>query len=162
MSRILIASLALHWTVVFGVQAVGAGEAASLTSDPALPAVAAVAYSLAAAVFLWTALAAWSPEPAGGSGEVARLALVIAVPAIVAGAGAAAISGGRPQMGVLAMQLAALAATYLVIRFEEEQASMQPSSEDRSGALARRLAVGAAHGSMLSRLAARGPQGVDG
>lgn len=162
MPRILIASLALHWTVMFAVQVIRAGEAASVASGAAIPAVAAVAYSLAAALFLWTALAAWGREQADGSGEIARLALVVAVSAIAVGAGVTVVSGGAPEIHALAMQLAALVATYLVIRFEEAEAAMQPEPEDRSGALARRLAVGAAHGTMLSRLAARGPQGVDG
>jgi hypothetical protein len=154
MPRVLIACLSAHWATVFAFRAFEAG-AGAMSSGMAPAAVTGVLYCLAGATFLWTGLAAWGREP---SGEVAPVALLVSVLALGAGVAAAAITGQRPDIHATAMQLAALVATYLLIRFEEVQAAMLPQPEDGSGAFARRLAIGAAHGAMLSKLAARGPE----
>ena len=149
MRKILIASLSVHWTVVF---ALAAFSAAPVDAAAILPAVGfATAHGLVAALFLWSALAALCDERCDG---IAALAIAVAAPVLAAGI---AVSG---MQGAAAMQMAALAATWLVIRAETPP---EPAVRvvDRSGEVARRLAIGAAHGSMLSRLSRRGPTGEE-
>lgn len=148
--KILVASLSVHWMVIF---ALAAFSAAPEGAGPLLtPALLATGYGLVATLFLWTAIAAW-----GGSRCDEIAALAVAVAALVLAA-AVSISG---MEGATAMQIAALGATYLVIR-AEAQTEPPPATIDWSGEMARRLALGAAHGSMLSRLSQREPAGGKG
>lgn len=160
MQKILITSLAAYWTVVFAVGACGvAGLSAGIHAPDLFATAMAVAQSLVALLFLWTAFAALGHRDEGVD-DVARLALSAAV--LVSGAVAveqAVVAGSSTPGAASTMQLAALAATYLVIR--AEAAERKPRSVDYSSAVARRLAIGAAHGSMLSRLSRRGPEIVE-
>lgn len=154
MRKILLVSLSVHWTVVFALSAFSAAPA---VAGPLLPAaVLATGHGLAAALFLWTALTAWGE---GRCDEIAAVAVAVAALALAASVVA---SGTVPGIGdVAAMQIAALGATWLVIR-AEAQHQPEPPVFDWSGEVARRLALGAAHGSMLSRLSRRGPTGGEG
>ncbi|TYR33779.1 hypothetical protein FY036_06945 [Mesorhizobium microcysteis] len=161
MHKILITSLSVYWTVVFALAASGAGtlSAAGLEQAGLGDATLAIANALVAALFLWTAIATWARvpgAPSGGYDDVARVAftaasLVLSAAALVEGLGGEQVS---PMIGI---KFAALAASYLVIRMEERAGEQEPAVVDYSYAVARRLAVGAAHGSMLSRLTRRGP-----
>lgn len=146
MPKILIISLSTHWAVVFAHCALAAAPqfAAPVV---AMAAAQATGHALVAALFLWTALAAWAGEDGEG---VARLALSVAALVL----GAQTILQGPDAMA--AIWLAGLAATYLVIRAETAAREEQPAV-DWSGEVARRLALAAAHGSMLSRLSRRAP-----
>ena len=145
MRTILTTSLSVHWMAVFLLLAL----AAAPSGDEPLAVAAALAtgHALVAALFLWTAIAAWG---GGRCDEVAGLALGVAALVL---AMAAALDGAP---GGAAMQLAALGVTWLVIR-ALAAAESEPPAVDWSGEVARRLALGAAHGSMLSRLSRRGP-----
>lgn len=145
MRKILITSLSVHWTVVFAHSALTA--APQMAAPAAWAAILATGHALVAALFLWTALAAWAGEEGG---DVARLALSVAALVL----GVQTILQGQDAMA--AMSLAALAATYLVVRAEAAAREEQPAV-DWSGEVARRLALAAAHGSMLSRLSQRAP-----
>lgn len=153
MQRILIISLSVHWTIMFALAAfqVGALEAEA----PAAAAALASAHALAAMLFLWMATAFWSASP-GEAGTVARLAFAVAVLVLAAAALAGGL-GGRPfPPGATAIQIAALGVTYLVVSVEEAGiAGERPGTGQLSGAFARRLALAAAHGSMLGRLSKR-------
>lgn len=148
--KILLVSLSVHWTVVFALSALSAAPA---EAGPLLPAAAlAIGYGLAAALFLWAALAAWGGERCD---EIAALAVASAALVLAASVAVSGIAGAA------AMQVAALGVTWLVIRAEASHEPAPPPA-DRSGEVARRLALGAAHGSMLSRLSQRGPAGGEG
>ena len=150
MHKILTTSLSVHWAAVFAMAAANAADLAGAV-HPAAAAAHACAHALVAMLFLWTALAAWS-ERADDAGEVARLALAVAVPVLAF----STASGGMADHPFAAMvQLAALAASYLVIRGVAATARAK-QVPDHSGAVARRLAAAAAHGSMLTRLSHRG------
>ena len=161
MQKILITSLAAYWTIVFAVGACGvAGLSAGIHAPDLFDTAMAVAQALVALLFLWTAFAALGHRDEGVD-DVARLALSAAV--LVSGAVAVeqAVVGGFSTPGAAStMQLAALAATYLVVSVDTAT-EREPRSVDYSRAVARRLAIGAAHGSMLSRLSRRGPEIVE-
>lgn len=158
MQKILITSLAAYWTIVFAVGAFGAAGLSAYVHAPGLLDTAlAVGQALVALLFCWTALAA-SSHTDDATRDVARLAIGAAVLVCAAlAAREAAAAGMLVDSKAYAMQVAGLAATYLVMHVEAV-AERKPRSVDYSNAVARRLAVGAAHGSMLSRLSRRGPE----
>lgn len=159
MQKILVTSLAAYWTVVFALGACGiAGLSAAVHAPDMVATAMATAHALVALLFLWTAFAAWGARD-DGADDVARLALGMAVLLLAAVGIHEALATDAPMPDpTSAMQLAALAATYLVIRVEEAATEREPPPVDYSSAVARRLAAGAAHGSMLSRLSRRGPE----
>lgn len=156
MQRILITSLSVHWTVVF---AFAAFQAAGMhPQETAIAAMLAVAYALAATLFLWLALTAWG-RGAGEVDAVAGLALAMAALALAAGLILDWMAGGAPPLMLAATQVAALGVTHLVIRAGEPSAVTADGTRGLSGAFARRLALSAAHGSMLTRLSRRDTPG---
>ncbi len=159
MQKILVTSLAVYWAVLFALGACGIAELSAATHAPDMVATAmATAHALVALLFLWTGVAAWGARD-DGADDVARLALGTAVLLLAAVGVHEALATGTPTPGnASAMQLAALAATYLVIRVEEAAREREAPPADYSSAVARRMAAGAAHGSMLSRLSRRGPE----
>ena len=118
---------------------------------------------LVSVLFLWAALSAWGRASASLSdaGDVARIAVSAAAVMTTVSAVMHMVSGGDPALAGPAMQVAALGATYLVMRFEEVAAERKPAEIDYSNIVARRLAAGAAHGSMLTRLSRRGPDALE-
>ena len=152
MQRILITNLSVHWTIVF---AFAAFQAAGIhEQQPVFAATLAVANALAATIFVWMAFTAWGRE-AVEIEAVARLALSVAALVLAGGLLVEWASGAVPSLMLAATQIAALGVTYLVARADDEPAKIAAGTEDLSGAFARRLALSAAHGSMLTRLSRR-------
>lgn len=149
MQRILITSLSVHWTIMFGLAAFQIS--ASATGVLAAAALAG-AHALVAMLFLWLAVSVWG-RASGEGDEIARSAFAGAVLVLAA----ATLAGDAPlTMAASATQLAALGVTYLIVRDEEAAfAGGQPGTKQLSGAFARRLALAAAHGAMLTRLSKR-------
>ncbi|TKT76834.1 hypothetical protein [Aquamicrobium sp. LC103] len=146
MCRILAISLSVHWAVVFAAAAIRSGGMPGDGIRPDAPAVAlCVAFALVSVLFAWAAACESFGE---GRRDVRRLSLTAAVIMLTA-----AIAAGRPD-GEAAMQLAGLAGTYLLLRFEGEEASEERET-DRSSVLAQRIALDAAHISMMARLSGR-------
>ena len=178
MNRVLTIFVSLHWTVVFAALAALAGlhggqnfpdvlaaigiefVAGSLPMPaPALCAMLAVAFGIVAALFLWTFVTGLL-DRAGDGGEideVARLSFGSAVAMLtvvfVGCASAPAVSGFYRS---LAVELAALLASYLAVCAERRMAIMaQERAAERLGAAARGMALGAAHESLVHRLLPR-------
>lgn len=153
MGRILTALLAFHWMAVFAVAAATALTGGGTFSPMAQPAAAALCLGnvLVAALFLWMLVTALGRDAAAGDGEqVVRLAFCGAVIMLTA---TLAAGGTAP-----AMKLAALMASYLVVRYDRSAGeAADPQSEEQARAAARLMALGAAHGVMLAR---RGGPGV--
>ena len=152
MQRILITSLSVHWTIVFALAAFQAGGMQA--EAPATAALLAIAHALVAILFLWLGTVAWGRKP-GETDTVARLAFAVAALVLAAGALVDGLSGQPLPLAMTATQLAVLGVTYLVVGAEDASAGRQAGTEELSGAFARRLALAAAHGSMLTRLSRR-------
>lgn len=158
MNRIIIASLALHWALVLGLMAGrrlgldGSAVEAGWLTGFALPA----ALLLAAMLFVWLALSGIAARPAREVSDLAELAggtaIVVLTAAWISGAGGT----GVVSHALVVLQVAALAASYVAIRMALTQ--VDRAKIDGSRAVARRLAIGAAHSSALARLAGRGPR----
>lgn len=162
MHRVLVSCLSLYWVVVFAMAAAGLVSVDATAPGPWQVALAC-GHTLVSALFLWSALVAWAwqGDHTGDVEDVASLALAVAAIALAAATALAGPAAAAQSAATTAIQLAALGATFLVIRGEAGRRS--ETEPDPSQAVARRLAARAAHGSMLSRLSGRGPnmQGSD-
>lgn len=122
-----------------------------------------IAFGLVATLFLWTLLTAVlaSEDYPGGYDEVASIAFGGAVLMVTVALVVTALRGEGGVQGAGAFQLAALMASYVAVIAERRAfAAPKASEEDTLRATARRMALGAAHSSMLTRLVGRNaPQG---
>jgi hypothetical protein len=158
MQRVLTISFSACWSVVFGVTAAGIAAAPFVTEDVGLVAHwgLPIVHAIAALLFLWAAASACLKQASdsGESLEIARSATTCGVVALIL----VMLSGasGHAQQPILlaCVQLAGLGATYLVIR-QEEAEPMRPADEPDGSHSAHRLALVAAHDSMLTRLSGR-------
>lgn len=164
MSRIVTAILSFHWAIVFTLVAVGRlggyghlatwpGSDAPL-ADSLVALATAGGYGLVAILFLWTTLSALAGRhEADETTQVARLAFCGAVLALTAALMGEGPSTSADRMAPFAVQLAALLCTYLVIRADVREAAGEKRHEGlhiRRSAAARRMALGAAHRTMLA------------
>ena len=156
MHRFFVTSLSIYWAVVFGLGALGVLPH-SIGVPIAVPAVLAVGHALVCALFSWNAVAVLVTDPHAGSntGSVAFAcaALMLTLDLMVD-----AVTASQP-LDAGAIQIAALGVTWLVVRGEGGE--QKSPSKDYSSLVARRLAVGAAHGTMLTRLSRRGPDAME-
>ena len=177
MRPILTSFLALHWAAVFALLAFicvdgNRGVAGALGAlgvaventrladldNAAVVAPLAVALLVVAVLFCWVFVeslvnAAASPE---GADSVARTAFISAsavMSLILIGGAAQGING---LFLVVAVQLAALLASYVAMHAEQRSVfAVALSREAESRATAHAMAKGAAHGSLLSRISGR-------
>ncbi len=177
MRPILTSFLALHWAVVFALLAficvdgnrgvAGAlgvlGVAADNTSlaeldNAAVVAPLAVALLVVAVLFCWVFVeslvnAAASPDGAESVARTAFISALAVLSLILIGGAAQGING---LFMVVAVQLAALLASYVAMLAERRSAlAGMVSREAESRATAHAMAKGAAHGSLLSRISGR-------
>ena len=184
MRPILTSFLALHWAAVFALLAFicvdgNRGVAGALgvlgvaventrladLDNAAVVAPLAVALLVVAVLFCWVFVeslvnAAESPE---GADSVARTAFISAsaiLSLILVGGAAQGING---LFLVVAVQLAALLASYVAMHAERRSVfAVAISREAESRATAHAMAKGAAHGSLLSRISGRPDIGHSG
>ena len=161
MRRILTISLSAHWTAVFAIMAAKAAMARAPGAEGLawlVPPALAIGHGVIAALFLWTVVAAiGGRREEGGAAAIARPAFAAATFVLTLGVVAAYAGIGPQSISLAAVQLAALGATYLVVRMEDAEAGRPVEQPDYSHAVARRMAAGAAHSSMLTRLSGRRP-----
>ena len=171
--------LALHWAGVFAVLSSGSvanvdggfgglpdalGIAPIQLSGPGSDILVAVLLAgnlaFAAMLFGWSCLAGIFPrlDDDAGNVEPARFAYCAAVSSLTMLMIIGLAKGGSVPFVALAVQLAALCASYLVSFAERANAP----DEDDMKAEARLMALGAAHGAMLSRIAGRDFTAPDG
>jgi len=155
MRNVLTICLSGHWAVVF---ALSAAQAAAGASHSAGLAAVATGEMLAATLFSWAAVAAWArrAKVSDDVADIARAAigvggLMLALGAVVHGR----LDGTAAALSETAIPLAALGVSFLVMRAEQGRGAEEPAAESESRAQARRLAVAAAHGTLLSRLSRR-------
>ena len=137
-----------------GVAAAGLGVSAGLS----------IVLGLVATLFLWAFLTAVldGKERPGGYEEVASVAVGAAVLVLIADLLLSALAGGQAILGDGPYQLGALLASYAAVIFERRFVAVSRSSEgDDVRAAARHMALGAAHSSMLGRLAGQSRSGAD-
>lgn len=184
MRPILTSFLALHWAAVFALLAFicvdgNRGVAGALGAlgvaventrladldNAAVVAPLAVALLVVAVLFCWVFVeslvnAAANPE---GADSVARTAFISAsavMSLILIGGAAQGING---LFLVVAVQLAALLASYVAMHAEQRSVfAVAVSREAESRATAHAMAKGAAHGSLLSRISGRPDIGHSG
>ena len=184
MRPILTSFLALHWAAVFALLAFicvdgNRGVAGALGAlgvaventrladldNAAVVASLAVALLVVAVLFCWVFVeslvnAAESPD---GADSVARTAFISAsavLSLILVGGAAQGING---VFLVVAVQLAALLASYVAMLAERRSVfAVAISREAESRATAHAMAKGAAHGSLLSRISGRPDIGHSG
>lgn len=184
MRPILTSFLALHWAAVFALLAFicvdgNRGVAGALGAlgvaventrladldNAAVVAPLAVALLVVAVLFCWVFVeslvnAAANPE---GADSVARTAFISAsavMSLILIGGAAQGING---LFLVVAVQLAALLASYVAMHAEQRSVfAVAASREAESRATAHAMAKGAAHGSLLSRISGRPDIGHSG
>jgi len=184
MRHILTSFLALHWAAVFALLAFicidgNRGVAAALgvlgvavqdtrfadLENAAVVAPLAVALLVVAVLFCWVFVeslvnAAANPD---GADSVARTAFVSAsavLSLILVGGAAQGVNG---LFLVVAVQLAALLASYVAMHAERRSVfAVAISREAESRATAHAMAKGAAHGSLLSRISGRPDIGHNG
>lgn len=175
MRQILTSVIAIFWMAAFGVMAITAaagGEnglanlfgmlgapVAETAGHPTAAGLFAILFALVAALFLWMFLTAFFGDHAtsGAGEEVARMAVglamvVLALVLVVGGV----VERARGVFIAVAVILAALAGSYLVVAAERFRSVLwtEPESDDIRAA-ARLMAAGAAHNSMLDRLSGR-------
>jgi len=157
MRTILTPTIALYWVVVFAAYAVAAGAPQDAS---ALSAVLATGHAVAGACFLWLATASLLTRRHADAGveEVATRAVVAGVIVLGMSVGLRVPSGVGVSVIDTSAALAALAASYVAIRMEHRLAREEGRAKNYSPLVARRLAAGAAHGSMLARIAGRNGQ----
>lgn len=123
----------------------------------------AIAFGLVGTLFLWAFLTAvlGSGDYPGGYEEVASVAFGGAIVLVTVALIISAARLGAAVEGASAFQLAALTASYAAVIAERRilGASKAPAADDFRDT-ARRMALGAAHSSMLNRLVRR--TGADG
>lgn len=152
MRPILTLAIALYWLAHFALGAIEAGQ----SPVPGWAALMATGHAVAATCFLWLAM-----DCALGGEEVedvAALAAGAGVLLIAITAGIASLVGTIPAPDGAAAGIAALAASYAAIRLECARHAERADGEDCSPRVARQMAAGAAHGSMLSRIARPTPE----
>lgn len=117
-----------------------------------------IAFGLVATLFLWTFLTAVlaAEDYPGGYEEVASIAFGGAVLMVTIALVVSAARGEGGVQGAGAFQLAALMASYVAVIAERRAFAAPKTPEaDPFRAAARRMALGAAHSSMLTRLVGR-------
>jgi hypothetical protein len=174
MRRILSLFLALHWMIVFTALAAlcaldGQGgfsvvlHAIGLAPPVGLPhfmtgqAVStglASGFGLVAVLFLWTLLTAFSEdEESSGTDEVARLAFGSAIGMVTILFLPCALASVQGLYGIVALELAALAGSWLAISAERQMVERdRPRRDEPVQNAARLMALGAVHNSLLRRL----------
>ena len=93
------------------------------------------------------------PEAAGS--DFFSLAAGAGALLVTVATGIGGLTGAMPAQGEALMNIAALAASYAAIRLECDRLGDRIDDEDYSPRVAKHMALGAAHGSMLSRIARR-------
>lgn len=156
MRTILTPTIALYWLAVFSMEAVTA--AGGPQGATALSATLATGHAVVAASFLWLATASFLAGRAADTGveEVAASALAAAVIVTGVSLGLQGMFAAAVPLVESAALVAGLAASYVAVRLEHRLAREDDDGAmDYSPLVARRLAAGAAHGSMLARIAGR-------
>jgi hypothetical protein len=177
MRPILTSFLALHWAAVFALLAFicvdgNRGVAGALgvlgvaventrladLDNAAVVAPLAVALLVVAVLFCWVFVeslvnVAESPDGADGVARTAFISASAVLSLILVGGAAQGING---LFLVVAVQLAALLASYVAMHAERRSVfAVAVSREAESRATAHAMAKGAAHGSLLSRISGR-------
>lgn len=174
MRRILSFFLALHWMIVFSalatlcaldrqggfsvvLHAVGLAAPAGLPrlmTSQAVSTAFASAFGLVALLFLWTFLTAlFEDEQSSETDEVARLAFGCAVGVVTILFLTCALASAQGFYGVVALELAALAGSWLAISAEKRMMDRAiPRQNEPVQNAARLMALGAVHNSLLRRL----------
>jgi len=177
--------LALHWAVVFAALAYGSianasGSFGGLLGSLGIEAIAADATGLvvllsvllagsfvfAAMLFGWSTLIDLFPHLGADDAkplDLPRIAYCAAISSLTILLIVCMARGGPVPYVALAAQLAALGASYLILVAERLATALTtaPEAEDAK-AEARLMAVGAAHGAMLSRITGRDVATPDG
>jgi hypothetical protein len=177
MSRILTIFIALHWTVVFAALTALAGmnggenfaavlaaigsafPVASLPApaSAALCAMLAVGFGIVTALFLWMFVTGLLDRRGQGSeaDEVAGLAFGSAIAVLtLLFIGCASMPAASGFYHALAIELAALLASYLAVCAERRMAVITRVRPDQLGGAAHAMALRAAHESLVHRLLA--------
>lgn len=152
MKTILIASLCAFWAVTFSLacmRAIGVGVEAGAVEIGAL----AVILALVAMLFVWCAVCTVFGERRS-AGEVQNLVRLAVAGAVIAFAAMAVVGESAISGESVAAQFAALGITYLVMKAEAVREAKPQAAE--AGDPIRRMARGAARGTVLSRLSRRG------
>lgn len=165
--------LALYWAIVFALLAFvcidrGRGVAAALSAlggslpgeaagidNVILVAPLATALLVVAMLFCWT-LVETVTNGAGTAGGVTRIAFVGACGVLSLMVVGGTVQGVKDLFLIVSVQLAALLSSYMAMQTEQravEPATLVANREIRS--VARAMARGAAHTSMLSRISGR-------
>ena len=175
--RYLITQIfALHWLLLFGLLAAASAgglldlaaltglsvsyTAAHSTHGMAIAGALTVSFGLTSAMFLWVLLTNWvgvETEQGGEGRLVATLAHGVALATVSAMLLLVVATG---QMQVLApafLMVALVGVSFAAMRIEYGDAWEDASSQDLAQAATRVMALGAAHSSLLSKLAGRGP-----
>ena len=155
-----------YWMVAFAIMAAQAASVpGSVMTDAAVSGQfgLSIMLGLVATLFLWTVLTSLlgandAPEE---HMEVAGIAFGGAVLVLIGGLVVSALSGGGVMAHENPYQLGALAASYAAIVVEQRYVLRSRSAEaDDVTITARRMALGAAHTSMLGRLMAGSGRGA--
>lgn len=184
MARILTLFLTLHWTAAFALLAAvsvsGAGEglpAATLfgiaisevsplsPGDPLLSAGLALGFAFVSALFLWAFLTILMShaDMAVDRDETTRLAFGTATGMLTVLLVASALGTVTGHFAAVALQLAALLASYMAIHAEQGTLKRHAARErDAPRPVAREIAAGAAQAAMLARLSERAPDAPSG
>lgn len=154
MPRILVSVVCAYWIAGFVLRAAeiaGFGRAQPPEAW-SVATLASIGCMVAATLFLWVAIAGLN----GADGTAADIGGVaasmgIVTLALVPGAAGTPVGQLSPHLGV---HIAALCCTYLVVKSAGGNNAAMPV--EQGPRQARRMAIGAAHGSMLARLSGRG------
>lgn len=159
MHRILVSVVCTYWIVGFAFRAAEiAGFGGTLPPDAwSVATLASIACMVAAALFCWLAIVDLDGVD-DGAADIGGLAVSTGIVTLMLTAGLRGMPFGQLS-SELGVHIAALCVTYLVVR-PTRGASVLSPDVDGSREQARRMAIGAAHGSMLSRFSRRGPHGA--
>lgn len=171
MPRVLALSVSAYWTAFFGMKALAAvlaatgGETAPfvpptdmLAGDPRATVPLAFGSAIAAALFSWmlVATAAAGAREDHAAEDVPRLAFGVAIGLTTLVLIVATLWPDRAPQGGALLQFVALLASYVAVQLEERHLARRRTEAGREQASpARMMAIGAAHTSLLPRLAAR-------
>ena len=174
MRLLLSPVLAFHWMAVFAMLAVvstispGRGTFAALEflgvamADPAVQgsvrvsAVLSLGFMLAAALFLWTLIAAiFGVDRRAEAEEVSRYAFTAGVATLTALLMAGAVQQVEGLFAAIGTLLAALVVSYLAIIAERWSAAATAPAPVEEDTGIKTLALGAAHNALLSRISGR-------
>ncbi len=160
----------VYWMAAFAIMAsqavshpAGLGEAGA-SGALALGTALSILLGLVATLFLWSFLTGVldAEEGPGGYEEVASLAFGAAVAVLIADLVVSWLGGTASGLHDNAFELTAVVASYAAVIFERRVfAGLKAPEEDEVRAAARRMALGAAHSSMLVRLAGPGRGGLE-